>query len=234
LDAIFREIWGDSPYKSPTDMGVNIAGYCISDDEVCQYAAKQEIIRRYYRVLCEDKTLGGAKFDIQKLELLMKTSGISKQDRSVVSHALVKSETSSSPSMAIELADGTVITGKTSSLLGAAAAALLNVLKYLAGIQHDVKLISPSMIEPIQKLKIGFLGNNNPRLHTDEVLIALSICTATNPIAELVLEQLPKLKNSEAHSTVILSQVDINILKKLGINITCEPAYNNKNLYHKN
>ncbi|MCL2774643.1 MAG: DUF1846 domain-containing protein [Oscillospiraceae bacterium] len=234
LNAIFKEIWGDSPYKSPTDMGVNIVGYCISNDEVCQYAANQEIIRRYYRVLCEDRTYGGARFDIQKLELLMNTAGISKQNRSVVSHALAKSEISGSPSVAIELTDGTIITGKTTPLLGAAAAALLNVLKYLAGIHHDVKLISPIMIEPIQKLKIGFLGNNNPRLHTDEVLIALSICTATNPIAELVLEQLPKLKNSEAHSTVILSQVDINILKKLGINITCEPTYNNKNLYHKN
>ena len=233
LDAIFRKIWGDSPYKSPTDMGVNMVGYCINDDEVCQYAASQEIIRRYYDALCKYRTDGGLKSEIQKLELLMNTAGISEQNRTVVSRALAKSEVSESSSVAIELADGTIITGKTSALLGAAAAALLNALKFLAGIHDDVKLISPIMIEPIQKLKIDFLGNNNPRLHTDEVLIALSICTATNPIAELVLDQLPKLKNSEAHSTVILSQVDINTLKKLGINITCEPVYNNKKLYHK-
>jgi len=234
LSAIFNEIWGDSPYKSPTDMGVNMVGYCISDDYVCQYAANQEIVRRYYNALCENRTYGGVRPEIQKLELLMKTAGISAQSRAVVSHALAKAEASQCPSMAIELADGTIITGRTTPLLGAASAALLNTLKFLAGIHDDVKLISPIMIEPIQKLKIDFLGNSNPRLHTDEVLIALSICTATNPIAELVLEQLPKLKNSEAHSTVILSQVDINVLKKLGINITCEPAYNNKQLYHKN
>jgi len=234
LSAIFKEIWGGSPYKSPTDMGVNMVGCCISDDEVCQYAANQEIVRRYYDALCEDRTHGGLRPEIQKLELLMNTAGISVRDRAVIAHALSKSEASECPSIAIELPDGTVITGKTSSLLGAAAAVLLNTLKFLAGIHDDVKLISPIMIEPIQKLKIDFLGGNNPRLHADEVLIALSICTATNPIAELVLEQLPKLKNSEAHSTVILSQVDINILKKLGINVTCEPRYNNKQLYHKN
>lgn len=234
LDAIFKEIWGVSPYKSPTDMGVNMVGYCISDDNICQYAANQEIIRRYYDALCEDRTHGGVRAGIQKLELLMKTAGITTRDRAVVFHAAEKSKASECPSIAIELPDGTFITGKTSSLLGSAAAVLLNTLKFLAGINDEVKLISPIMIEPIQKLKIGFLGNNNPRLHADEVLIALSICTATNPIAELVLDQLPKLKDSEAHSTVILSQVDINILKKLGINVTCEPIYNNKMLYHNN
>ena len=235
LSAIFKEIWGDSPYKSPTDMGVNVIGSCISDDNICQYAANQEIIRRYYNALCEDRTQGGMKSEIQKLEMLMKTAGISdpKQSRAVVSRAIAKSEEKECPAMAIELADGTVIAGKTSSLLGAASAALLNTLKFLAGINDDVKLISPIMIEPIQRLKVEFLGNTNPRLHTDEVLIALSICTATSPTAELVLDQLPKLKNGEAHSTVILSQIDVNVLKKLGINVTCEPAYNNKKLYHK-
>ena len=233
LSAIFKEIWGDSPYKSPTDMGVNVICSCISDDEVCQEAANQEIIRRYYNALCEDRTHGGVKPEIQKLELLMKTAGVSANSRKVVPNALEKAEISQCPSMAIELADGKIITGRTSPLLGAASAALLNTLKVLANINDDVKLISPSMIEPIQKLKIDFLGNNNPRLHTDEVLIALSICTATNPIAEMVLEQLPKLKNGEAHSTVILSQTDINVLKKLGINVTCEPIYNNKKLYHR-
>jgi uncharacterized protein (UPF0371 family) len=233
LNAIFQEILGDSPYKSPTDMGVNLVGDCISDNSVCEYAAKQEIIRRYYDALCRNRTDGGMKSDIQRLEMLMKTAGISTDDRLVVSHALQKAEISESNSMAIELADGTIITGKTTPLLGAASAALLNALKYLAGIRDDVKLITPNMIKPIQTLKIGFLGNKNPRLHTDEVLIALSICTATNHTAELVLNQLPKLRNSEAHSTVILSQVDINILKKLGINITCEPVYDNKQLYRK-
>jgi len=233
LDAIFKKIWGGSPYKSPTDMGVNMVGYCISGDEICQKAANQEIIRRYYDALCEDRTYGGLKSEIQKLERLMNAAGISEKDRVVVAHARMKAEASESPSMAIELADGTIITGKTTSLLGAASAALLNALKFFAGIHDDVKLISPSMIKPIQKLKIDFLGNTNPRLHTDEVLIALSICTATNPIAELVLEQLPKLKNSEAHSTVILSQIDINVLKNLGINVTCEPVYNSNKLYHK-
>jgi len=147
--------------------------------------------------------------------------------------ARAKSEESDSPAVAVELPDGTVITGRTTSLLGAASAALLNALKFLAGINDDVRLISPIMIEPIQKLKIGFLGNNNPRLHTDEVLIALSICAATNPTAELVLEQLPRLRNSEAHSTVILSQVDVNVMRKLGINLTCEPVYQSNRLYHK-
>jgi len=233
LNAIFREIWGSSPYKSPTDMGVNMVGLCISDDGVCQQASEQEIIRRYYIAQCEERTQGGMHGEIQKLEMLMNTVGIAPHDRKVVGHALAKAEQSETPSVAIELADGTVITGKTTPLLGAASAALLNALKYLAGINDDVKLISPIMIEPIQKLKIDFLGNGNPRLHTDEVLIALSICTATNPTAELVLEQLPKLKNSEAHSTVILSQVDINVLKKLGINITCGPTYSGNKLYHR-
>jgi uncharacterized protein (UPF0371 family) len=233
LSAIFKEIWGDSPYKSPTDMGVNMVGDCISDDEVCRYAANQEIIRRYYNALCENRTEGGMKNEIERLERLMKTAGISANDRAVIPLAFEKAEAEQCPAMAIELADGTLITGKTSSLLGAASAALLNTLKFLAGINDDVKLISPIMIEPIQKLKVDFLGQSNPRLHTDEVLIALSICTATNHTAELVLDALPGLKNSEAHSTVILSQVDINVLKKLGINVTCEPVYSTKKLYHK-
>ncbi len=233
LSAIFRQILGVSPYKSPTDMGVNMAGYCISDDGICQQASKQEVIRRYYAALCEERTSGGMKGEIQKLEMLMNTAGISADDRSVVRHARAKAEASDTPSVAIELPDGRVITGKTSSLLGASSAALLNALKTFAGINDEVRLISPIMIEPIMKLKLDFLGNNNPRLHTDELLIALSICTATNPVAELVLEQIPKLRNSEAHSTVILSQVDVNVFKKLGVNITCEPKYQNKKLYHK-
>ncbi len=233
LTEIFRQILGTCPYKSPTDMGVNMAGYCISDDAICQHAARQEIIRRYYRALCEERTSGGMKAELQKLEMLMNAAGVCAEDRVVVLHAREKAEASETPSVAIELPDGRIITGKTSSLLGAASAALLNALKMFAGINDEVRLISPIMIEPIMKLKQDFLGNNNPRLHTDELLIALSICTATNPVAELALEQLPKLRNSEAHSTVILSQVDINVFKKLGVNITCEPKYQNKRLYHK-
>jgi uncharacterized protein (UPF0371 family) len=233
LNAIFRQIWGASPYQSPTDMGVNMIGCCISDDEVCQEASKQEIIRRYYQALCEERMTGGMKTEIQKLELLMNTASVSADDRTVAIAARAKASASESPSVAIELPDGHLITGKTSSLLGASAAALLNALKTLAGINDEVRLISPIMIEPIQRLKLDFLGNSNPRLHTDEVLIALSMCAATNPTAELVMAQIPKLRNSEAHSTVILSQVDVNVFRKLGVNITCEPQYQSKRLYHK-
>lgn len=228
LNTIFKKIWGDTPYLSPTDMGVNMVGNCIIDDGVCRRAASQEIVRRYYDIR-QDVLMGRAdKSCVQKLELLMNHVGISTEDRPVVKSALDKAADSGSPAVAIELPNGTVITGKTSSLLGASSAALLNALKVLAGIHDEVHLISPVVIEPIQKLKIGFLGNNNPRLHTDEVLIALSICAATNPTAALVLEHLPKLKNSEAHSSVILSQVDVNVFKKLGIHITCEPQHQKK------
>ena len=233
LNTIFEKIWGSSPYASPTDMGVNMVGNCISDESVCTAAAGQEILRRYYHALCRERTGAAVKHEIQKLEMLMNAAHISVADRPVVAAAQAKAIESGTPGMAIELPDGTILSGRTKSLLGAASATLLNALKHLAGIHDDVKLISPIMIEPIQKLKIGFLGNRNPRLHTDEVLIALSICTATNPMAELVLEQLPKLKNSEAHSTVVLSQVDINVFSKLGIRITCDPVYHSKNLFHK-
>ena len=233
LSAIFRQILGVSPYNSPTDMGVNMAGHCIINDAVCSDAAKQEIIRRYYSTLCNECMTGGMKAEIQKLEMLMNTAGISVDDRTVVRYAREKAEVSETPSVAIELPEGDVVTGKTSSLLGASSAALLNALKLLAGINDEVRLISPAMIEPIMRLKQDFLGNQNPRLHTDELLIALSVCITTNPAAELVLEQLPKLRNSEAHSTVILSQADITMFKKLGISITCEPKYQNKKLFHK-
>lgn len=233
LSTIFKRIWSSSPYKSPTDMGVNMVGFCIMDDAICREAAKQEIIRRYYQTQCEVQLGKAQKSAVLKLELLMNNAGISPKDRSVIKRASDKSEESGLPCVALELADGRIITGKTSSLLGASSAVLLNALKVLAGIQDEVHLISPVVIEPIQKLKTSFLGNENPRLHTDEVLIALSMCAATNPMAELVLEQLPGLRNSEAHSTVILSQVDINVFKKLGVNVTCEPKHQNKNFYHK-
>lgn len=233
LNAMFKKIWKESPYQSPTDMGVNMAGLCIFDDGACREASKQEIIRRYYNVLCEIKMGRQSKDALQKLDFLMNRAGISPDSRPTVKYAAEKSKTNGSPAVAMELADGTIITGRTSSLLGASSAALLNALKTLAGIQDEVHLISPVVIEPIQKLKLDFLGNRNPRLHTDEVLIALSICAATNPVIERVLEQLPKLKNCEVHSTVILSQVDMGVFKKLGMNITCEPQHQDKNLYHK-
>ena len=233
LNAMFKRIWGKSPYKSPTDMGVNMAGFCISDDDVCAEASKQELIRRYFYTQLDYAKGNVVESAVTKLELLINNSGFSTNERVPVAPALEKAKQTKGPCVAIELPDGTLITGKTSDLLGASSAALLNALKYLAGIDDRVPLISPVIIEPIQKLKVGYLGNENPRLHTDEVLIALAISTATNPTAELVLEQLPKLEFSEAHSSVILSQVDIGVFRQLGVNITCEPVYQNKRLYHR-
>jgi len=233
LNAMFKRIWGESPYSSPTDMGVNMAGFCISDDEICAEASRQEIIRRYFYTQL-DFAKGNVQYSaVSKLELLMNNSGLSPSDRPPVTPALKKADLTDGPCVAIELPDGTFVTGKTSELLGASSAALLNALKHLAGIDDRVPLISPVVIEPIQKLKVDYLGNENPRLHTDEVLIALAISTATNPTAELVLEQLPKLSYSEAHSSVILSQVDIGVFRQLGVNITCEPVFQNKRLYHR-
>ena len=233
LNAMFTRIWGESPYSSPTDMGVNMAGHCIADDDICAEASKQELIRRYFYTQLDFARGVVQKPVVSKLELLMSNSGILPEERPPVMPALDKAYMTSGPCVAIELPDGKLITGKTSELLGASSAALLNALKHLAGIDDRVPLISPVVIEPIQKLKVGYLGNENPRLHTDEVLIALAISTATNPMAELVLEQLPKLKFSEAHSSVILSQVDIGVFRQLGVNVTCEAVYQNKRLYHR-
>jgi len=233
LKTIFKKILGDSPYQSPTDMGVNMAGHGIVDDEVCRAAAKQEIIRRYYHTKCDVK-LGKAKQSaIEKMELLMNNVGLTTTDRPVIEIALSRAKETGAPSFAIQLQDGTMITGKTHDLIGATSSCLLNALKSLAGIPDDVYVLSPAIIEPIQKLKTKFLGNKNPRLHTDEVLIALSMSELTNPLAALMLEQLPKLKNCEAHSSVILSQVDIDVLKQLGLNVTCEAKYQSNKLYHK-
>lgn len=233
LNAMFEKIAGRSPYKSPTDMGVNMAGYCIIDEEVVCRASEQEIIRRYYNTRCALRQGMAEKGEVYKLELLMNQLNISPKDRPVVDSALKRAEETDGPAVAIQLNDGRIVTGKTTPLLGASAAALLNALKELGGIQHDMHLISPIIIEPIQVLKVQHMGNNNPRLHTDEILIALSICAATNPTAELAMQQLPKLKGCEAHSTVILSRVDENIFQKLGVNITSEPQYQTKKLYHK-
>ena len=228
LKAMFDKIVGECPYKSPTDMGVNMAGNCIFDDEAVSEASRQEIVRRYYTALCGQRQGTISEEIIYKLELLMKKAGISIHDRKVVSPALQKAALTGAPAAAMELPDGSIVTGKTSDLLGASSALLLNALKRLGGISDDIHLISPVIIEPIQHLKVDHLGNRNPRLHTDEVLIALSICAATNPTAELAMEQLNKLRGCEVHSSVILSQVDEKVFRRLGVNITCEPKYENK------
>lgn len=234
LDAMFKLISGESPYKSPTDMGVNMAGNCIIDDEICCKASEQEIIRRYYKCLCEKKRKGESKDDIYKLELLMKQAGITVNDRKVAAAALLKEEETDMPAVAIMLSDETIVTGRTSDLLGSSAAALLNAIKVLADIEDDKKLVAPEAIEPIQALKTNYLGSRNPRLHTDEILIALSSSAAHSDDARLAMQQLPKLKGCEAHSTVLLSSVDEQIFKKLGIQLTCEAKYEeDEKKYHK-
>lgn len=233
LQAMFEKIMGQCPYKSPTDMGVNMAGYGIIDDEATKEASKQEIIRRYYNTLCQKRQGNADNDQVLKIELLMKQAGVSSENRPVISAAKIKAETTGEPATAIELPDGRIITGKTSELLGATSAMLLNALKALAGIEDSVQLMSPSIIEPIQNLKIGHLGSKNPRLHTDEVLIALSICASTDEKAKKAIDQLKNLAGSEVHSSVILSQVDTSVLRKLGINLTCEPDYQSQKLYHQ-
>ena len=225
LIAMFEKILGQCPYKSPTDMGVNMVGSCICDDEACRAASSQEIIRRYYTALCDQKKGKVSDETIRKLELLMKKASITEDQRSVVAPALELAEKTGLPAAAMELPDGRIVTGKTSNLLGASAALLLNALKVLGGIRDELHLIAPVVIDPIQHLKVDHLGNRNPRLHTDEVLIALSICAATNPLAELAMEQLSKLRGCEVHSSVILSGVDEQTFKRLGVNLTCQPQY---------
>ena len=232
LVATFKKIYGASPYKSPTDMGVNMAGNCIIDDKVCCDASKQEIIRRYYSALCEQKENMAVSNTASKLELVMNQAEITIADRAVIAASLKKAEETGAPAGALELPSGKIITGKTSSLLGASAALVLNAIKEVAGIDDDVLLISPSIIEPVQHLKVDHLGNHNPRLHIDEVLIALAISAVTDKNAAKALESIDKLRGCEAHSSVILSQVDMKTFKKLGINITCEPQYQVKKLYH--
>lgn len=233
LNTIFEKIYGKSPYKSPTDMGVNMAGNCICDDEVCKEASRQEIIRRYYAAL--NGILKGTctEDQAQTLELLMNQAGVTVQDRKVVGAALKRAEETDSPAAAMELPDGTLITGKTTKLLGASAALLLNVLKHFAGLGHELHIISPESIEPIQKLKVDYLKSKNPRLHTDEILIALSTSAASSPAARLALEQLPKLSGCQAHTSVMLSDVDIKTFKKLGVQLTCESVYESGDVYHR-
>lgn len=224
---------GECPYQSPTDMGVNMAGYCLIDDEGAQEAAKDEIIRRYYKALCDKRKGTSDGTDATKIEIIMNKAGISVSDRPVIAAAQKKAEESGAPAVAWELPNGEIVTGRTSSLLGAASACLLNAVKALAGIPDRIPLISPEIITPIQSLKVGLMGNHNPRLHTDEVLIALAVSALTNPTAKHAVDHLAALRGSEVHSTVILSQVDENVLKKLGCHLTCDPVYQSKKLYHK-
>lgn len=230
LSAIFERIFGKCPYQSPTDMGVNMAGNCIIDDEACREASRQEIIRRYYQALEGRLEESNTEEEVFKLELLMKQAGISTENRRVTTAALERAEKTGAPAAAIELEDGRILTGKTSDLLGASAALLLNTLKELAQIPHNLHVLSPTAIEPIQKLKIDYLGSKNPRLHTDEVLIALSSTAATSDVAKLALEQLPKLKGCQVHSSVMLSSVDKKVFKKLGVQLTSEPVYEHKKI----
>ncbi len=234
LRTMFEKILGQSPYKSPTDMGVNMAGNCIVDDDAVRKAACDEIIRRYFSSLCDQRMGRGSNEAVGKIELLMNQAGVSVADRAVVSAAFEKTKQSDmQPVVAIELPDGRIVTGRNKNLLGASAAALLNAVKALGGIDDEVYLISPEVIEPIQKLKTEILGNHNPRLHSDEVLIALTVSATQSEVAALATRQLEKLRNCEAHSTVILSQVDLDVYRKLGINVTCEPKHQTKKLYHK-
>ncbi len=221
--AMLEKILGYSPYRSPTDMGVNMAGNCMMDDEACKAASKAEIIRRYYAALCDARKGRIGKDVVSKIELLMSKSGVTQNERKAVAPALQKAEATGKPAAAIELNDGTIVTGKTGDLLGASAACLLNALKVLGGIDDSVHLISPTIIEPMQYLKVHHMGSTNPRLHTDEILMALSICAVNDPMAKLAIEQLDKLKNCEIHSTVILAHVDERTFKSLGMHVTCEP-----------
>ncbi len=235
LNAMFEKIEGKSPYKSPTDMGVNMVGYCITDDNVCCKASHEEIIRRYFNTLC-DKKMGQANDKaVAKIESLINQAGITVESaRPTVKAALSKSEsTGNRPAVAMELPNGEIVTGKTSNLLGAASAVLLNALKICAEIDDKELLIQPEIIEPIQALKTNILGNHNPRLHTDEILIALTMSAVTNEMAKKAFEAIKMLRGSEAHATVILSQVDRDTFRKLGINLTCEPHHESKKLYHK-
>ncbi len=233
LNAILDKITGESPYKSPTDMGVNMAGYCITDDEAVCAAARQEIIRRYYDALCDRRQGAGGDEILYKLELLMQQAKVSAELRPVVAAALKVAEETGNPASAIELPGGEVVTGKTTDLMGASSATLLNALKRLAGIGHEHHLISREAIEPIQTVKVRHLGSSNPRLHSDETLIALAISATTNPLAAKALAHLDQLRSCEAHSSVILSPADSVTYKKLGMRLTCEPAYETNKLYHK-
>ena len=225
LQQILEGIMGECPYKSPTDMGVNMAGFAICDDEVCRRASQQEIIRRYYASAVNVRKGLAEPGELYKQELLLRQAGITAKDRPAAAAAEKRAGETGSPATAIELSDGTIITGKTGDLLGASAAAIMNALKECAGIPHEERLVSAESLAPIQLLKTTYLGGHNPRLHTDELLIALSISAATNPHARMAMEQLPCLRGTEVHSSVILSDVDEEIFRRLGMHLTCSPVY---------
>ena len=233
LSAIFEKIQGVCPYKSPTDMGVNMAGNCITDDEICKNASKIEIIRRYFTAKVNKIKGENNDTQVSKIELLMNQAGITTEYHPAVSYALKKAEETGMPAGALVLPDGKIITGKTSSTLGAASALILNALKYLGNIDSECELISSSVLEPICELKTKYLKHRNPRLHTDEILLALTVSALTDPLAKSAKEQLSNLKGSDAHFSVILSEEDEKILKRLGINVSYEANYENKGLYHK-
>ena len=224
MNALFEDIYGEAPYKSPTDMGVNMIGSCISDDEVCRKASLQEIIRRYYTSLCKFAEGKCTESEVNKISLLMKRAKISTADRRTTLAAKERMDTSGVAAAAIELEDGTILTGETSPLLGPCSALLLNALKHFAGIAHNVKLIPQTMIAPIQKTKVTYLHGHNPRLHTDEVLVAISMMSLIDENCLNALDQLPKLAGAQVHSTVMLSEVDRKTFNKLGIDLTCDPV----------
>ena len=232
LNRMFEKIYGSSPYKSPTDMGVNMAGKCIIDDEACQEASRQEVIRRYLKALVQRRKEGTGDEVVNKIDAIMKNNGISIDERRCVAYAREKSAKTGGPAAAMELNDGTIITGKSTPLLKPNSALILNALKYLAGISDKILLLPKGIIEPVCQLKTRDFGNSNPRLHLDEVLVTLSISALTNPLAELAIAQLPKLRGTQLHTTVILSNFEQSILRKLGIEHTSDPIYETKRLYH--
>ena len=233
LSAILETIGTPGTYQSPTDMGVNMAGYAIVDDAVCCDASKQEILRRYYNARCDQRKGLCGQAPIEKIELVMRQAEITVKDRPVVAAALKRAEDTGRPAVAIQLNDGRIVTGKTSDLLGPSAAALLNAAKAQCKMDKHTDLIAKTVVEPVQRMKIDLLGNRNPRLHSDEVLVALAVSAAMNPAAEQGLAALQDLRGCEAHSTVILSPVDADVFRKLGVHLTCEPNYQTKKLYHK-
>ena len=225
MNALFEDIYGEAPYKSPTDMGVNMIGYCISDDEVCCEASRQEIIRRYYTALCRFAEGKATESEVNKIALVMKRAKITTDDRKTTVYARERLEQNggASATAAIELEDGTILTAESSPLLGPSAALLLNALKHLAGIPHNIKLIPQNMIGPIQKTKVNYLHGRNPRLHTDEVLVAISMMSLLDENCQLALAQLPNLVGAQVHSAVMLSEVDRKTFNKLGVGLTCDP-----------
>ncbi len=233
LSATFKKIYGSCPYQSPTDMGVNMAGNCIFDDEAVSKASRQEILRRYFQAQCNLKKEVGTETEVRKIELLMSQLGLEASERPIVGAAHQMAEETGEPAVALELASGDVVMGHTSKLMGASAAVIMNALKHLAGIPKEVDLISPTVIEPIQRLKTNHFGSQNPRLHSDEILIALSICAASDDTAKKALDQLDRLAGSEVHSSVILSTVDEGVFRKLGTYLTCTPYYQTQKLYLK-